>query len=223
MTCEHAGNYIPAKWEEKISIPKSELQSHKGWDIGAFAVFEELKSLADANFYTKTSRLLIEANRSLHHPNLFSKYSKALSKEEREELINDHYQPYRFAVEQWIEKQTEPVLHLSVHSFTNQLNGVVRNCDIGFLYDPKIATEKEFALLWKMQLAIEEPSIRVRMNYPYKGTADGFTTHLRRLFPRNYGGIEIEINQKLTSEAPVAIAETLRQTLFNALTLQKAL
>ena len=41
------------------------------------------------------------------------------------------------------------------------------------------------------------PSLVVRRNYPYLGTADGLTTCLRKRFaPRAYLGIELEINQK---------------------------
>jgi hypothetical protein len=37
----------------------------------------------------------------------------------------------------------------------------------------------------------------VRRNYPYRGYADGLTTHLRRRYRgRAYIGIEIEVNQK---------------------------
>ncbi|MGZ5244731.1 MAG: N-formylglutamate amidohydrolase, partial [Bacteroidia bacterium] len=41
------------------------------------------------------------------------------------------------------------------------------------------------------------PELTVKFNYPYLGTDDGFTTHLRKLFPdEKYAGVEIEINQK---------------------------
>ena len=40
----------------------------------------------------------------------------------------------------------------------------------------------------------------VRHNYPYLGKMDGFTTYLRKKFPKNYVGIEIEINQKYAPE-----------------------
>jgi hypothetical protein len=37
----------------------------------------------------------------------------------------------------------------------------------------------------------------VKMNQPYKGTDDGFTTYLRKKFdPEHYAGIELEVNQK---------------------------
>jgi hypothetical protein len=43
----------------------------------------------------------------------------------------------------------------------------------------------------------------VRRNYPYRGTADGFTTYLRRQFSaRKYLGIELEVNQSLLGRQP---------------------
>jgi hypothetical protein len=39
----------------------------------------------------------------------------------------------------------------------------------------------------------------VRRNYPYRGDADGLTTHLRKRYPDGrYTGVEIEVNQKHT-------------------------
>jgi hypothetical protein len=43
--------------------------------------------------------------------------------------------------------------------------------------------------------------MKVRFNYPYKGTSDGLTTTLRKKFGPQYVGIEIEINQKFFSVA----------------------
>ena len=92
------------------------------------------------------------------------------------------------------------MLHLSIHSFTPTLNGENRNAEIGILYDPKQAEEKSFAATWKEQLQLNLPEYNVRFNYPYLGTADGFTTYLRKKFPINYSGLELEINNKLSGE-----------------------
>ena len=59
---------------------------------------------------------------------------------------------------------------------------------------------------------------RVRRNYPYRGAADGLTTALRRLFkPKDYLGLEIEINQALLASVSFhnvarTLVETIRQT-----------
>jgi len=89
------------------------------------------------------------------------------------------------------------VLHLSVHSFTPAIDGRVRNADVGLLYDPARTAERRVCQQLQRALQSAHPELRVRRNYPYRGTADGFTTYLRRLFPdKQYAGIEIEINQR---------------------------
>jgi predicted N-formylglutamate amidohydrolase len=91
---------------------------------------------------------------------------------------------------------THSVFHLSIHTFTPSLNGEVRNCEIGILYDPKRKNEALFAKNLKQTLKNHFQGIRVRMNYPYKGISDGHTTHLRKIFDqKSYAGIELEINQ----------------------------
>jgi predicted N-formylglutamate amidohydrolase len=119
---------------------------------------------------------------------------------EREAILEVHYFPYRRQVENAIQTfiaQNHSVLHLSVHSFTPELNGEVRNADIGLLYDPQRNTEKAFCARWNQEFEKLDSNLKVRFNYPYRGTADGFTTHLRKLFPDGkYGGIELEVNQK---------------------------
>ncbi|MFZ0489378.1 MAG: N-formylglutamate amidohydrolase, partial [Salegentibacter sp.] len=95
-------------------------------------------------------------------------------------------------------KKGEEVWHLSVHSFTPQLKGETRNADIGLLYDPSRKMEKKISADFKRLLQEEIPALKIRYNYPYLGKADGFTTYLRKKFPKQYAGIELEVNQKFT-------------------------
>jgi len=89
------------------------------------------------------------------------------------------------------------VIHLASHSFTPVLDGVVRNADIGLLYDPARPGEVELCRRWQAKLEARAPGLRVRRNYPYTGRSDGFTAWLRRRFPADrYVGIELEINQQ---------------------------
>ncbi len=199
ITCEHGGNTIPKKYagcfKENIAV----LKTHRGYDLGALDVYNALTSLSNYSAYCTTSRLLIELNRSLHHKNLFSEFTKPLSFDIKKELIDNYYTPYRTIVEKYINKNIaikNEVLHLSIHSFTPTLNTIERNCDIGLLYDPKNQKEKKFCKTLKSNLTLAKPDLKIRFNYPYLGTADGFTSYLRKKFPANYIGIELEINQK---------------------------
>lgn len=217
LSCEHGGNKIPEKFKYLFKNNEDVLETHRGLDLGALDVFKHLKPLAEASFFSKTSRLLIELNRSLHHKNLFSEFSKSLSKEEKKEVIKE-YTSYRNSVENTIQElmnQKETVVHLSVHSFTPVLNSVERNCDIGLLFDSRKTKEKAFCKLLKSELISEEPTLNVRYNYPYLGKADGFTTYLRKQFPENYLGIEVEINQKFSNTDKMS--ELMKQTVFKAI------
>lgn len=88
------------------------------------------------------------------------------------------------------------IVHLGIHSFTPTLNGKVRNTDIGILYDPSRSQERAYANIIKAEIKRLYPAMKVRFNYPYKGSSDGLTTTLRKKFGPRYVGIEIEINQK---------------------------
>ena len=88
------------------------------------------------------------------------------------------------------------IVHLGIHSFTPVLNGNVRNADIGILYDPTRPLERNYANVIRDEIKRLYPHMKVRFNYPYKGSSDGLTTALRKKFGPHYVGIEIEINQK---------------------------
>jgi predicted N-formylglutamate amidohydrolase len=199
ISCEHAVNSLPAKYSSFFKGNESVLSTHRAYDIGAIELYETLVQKLNPDFCLKgeVSRLLIELNRSLHHPQLFSDFTKSLSKEEKEELIANYYRSYRSEIEHFITsniKSNFNILHISVHSFTNELKGIQRNADLGILYDPKRVTEKKFAKTYKSALRSQLPSFKVRFNYPYLGTADGFTSYLRKKFPQQYLGIELELN-----------------------------
>ncbi|GHC51120.1 N-formylglutamate amidohydrolase [Ulvibacter litoralis] len=216
LTCEHGGNKIPKAYKNFFHTPV--LKTHRGYDLGALDLFQFLKSLSDASFFSTTSRLLIELNRSLHHRNLFSEFSSEFSKKEKAELITTYYVPYRAAVEKNIKNEIEngeSVLHLSIHSFTPKLHGEKRNCDIGLLYDSKKKKEQEFCKQFKEGLLQQDSSLQVRFNYPYLGSADGFTTYLGKQFPKNYIGVEIEVNQKFASENVLNLE--LKKCIFTAI------
>ena len=216
ITCEHAFNEIPAAYFHLFQSSEDILNSHEGYDPGSYDLFCFLKPLADHQFYQKMGRLLVEVNRSVHHPKLFSRFTKKLTEKEKTAILEQYYFPYRNTIEKTITDivEREEILHVSIHSFTPQLNGEIRNCDIGLLYDPACTSEKNQALmLRKCITAISD--YKVRMNYPYLGKADGFTAYLRRKFPRNYAGIEIEINQKYA--ACNQFPEELKQVIYHSL------
>jgi len=217
LTCEHGGNTVPIQLAHIFKNNSAVLETHSAFDLGALDLFNALKPLSETSFYSKQSRLLIELNRSLHHPKLFSTYSKALSKVEQRDLIKT-YTLYRNSVETCIKKLIdahERVIHISVHSFTPILNSVERNCDIGLLFDSRISQEKAVCKRLKQQLSQENSLLKIRYNYPYLGKSDGFITYLRKQFPDHYIGIELEINQKYSDNN--IMTTSIKTAVFNAL------
>lgn len=197
------------------------LKSHRGWDPGALALAQRFAEAFPAKlFFSTTTRLLVELNRSLHHPKLFSDYTRGLSRDAKQQVIETYYLPHRQAVERYIASEIaagRSVLHIGVHSFTPQLNGEVRHADIGLLYDPARKKERQFCAAWRTALLAAAPDLRVRKNYPYLGTADGFTTYLRRQFgAADYAGVELEVNQRYPLQGRSAWRQ-LQATLVSAL------
>jgi predicted N-formylglutamate amidohydrolase len=179
-------------------------ESHRGWDPGSLELAEFLASRLDAPLISATvTRLLIELNRSLHHPRLFSEFSRPLSPAMRRDVIDrfhaPHIQRVRSAIESLLD-QARRVIHVGVHTFTPVLDGLPRNCDIGLLYDPGRGPERDFSLAWQRCLRAADPSLRVRRNYPYRGCADGLTKSLRRAFEaERYLGVELEVANDLAT------------------------
>lgn len=180
---------------------ESLLKTHRGHDPGALAVARKLSETLDAPLFASTvSRLLIDLNRSLGHPKLYSEATRDAAPATRREILERFYLPYRSAVEAQVAAAVargDRVIHLASHSFTPVLDGAVRNADIGLLYDPARAGEADLCHCWQAQLKARAPDLKVRRNYPYAGRSDGLTAFLRRRFPDGaYVGIELEINQK---------------------------
>jgi predicted N-formylglutamate amidohydrolase len=201
ITCEHGGNEVPPGYARLFRARREVLRTHRGYDIGALAIAKDVAEGLDAPLHASTNtRLLIDLNRSIGRPALFSEFTGGLDAKAKQDLIQRHYAPYRAAVERRIGALAGRgfrVLHLSIHTFTPVLRGQRRDADIGLLYDPRRALEKQLASGWRWTLGLEGP-FRVRFNYPYLGRSDGFTTHLRGRFPSaRYLGIELEVNQRL--------------------------
>lgn len=207
FSCEHGGNRIPARYRSYFVGCESQLASHQGYDAGALVLARDFAQALKCKLFAATiSRLLIDLNRSRGHRDLYSKVLRSAPQFVRTEIFEAYYRPYRDCVTQEIAMliaQSRRVVHVSVHSFAPRLRGVVRNVDVGLLYDPSRRTEKAFVVAWQQALRVAMPTMTIRRNYPYAGKADGLTTALRRIYDdRVYAGIEIEINQKHVMTAP---------------------
>jgi predicted N-formylglutamate amidohydrolase len=206
VTCEHGGNTVPPRYRDLFVGAERDLASHRGWDRGARTLAAQLARILDAPLIAATTtRLLVDLNRSEDHHDVLSEFTRPLTGAARERIFDMYYRPYRDAVRAAIDTHFDAgarVIHISAHSFTPVLRGVVRDADIGLLYDPR--RKREVALCHALATAVnnEMPALRIRRNYPYRGDTDGLTTTLRGEYhARDYAGIEIELNQKLLQRA----------------------
>jgi predicted N-formylglutamate amidohydrolase len=203
ITCEHGGNLVPKAYRHLFFPYQELLETHKGYDIGALKIAKALAYEFGCPCITSnTTRLLVDLNRSFHHKALFSCVTDPLDRIEKTKILSRFYFPYRGRVIRKIKElhdERKKILHLSIHSFTPILEGSVRRADVGLLFDPSRTNEKRLSSELKDKI-VDSCPWHVRLNYPYKGISDGFTTFLRKVYPNDqYAGIEIEINQKLAS------------------------
>jgi predicted N-formylglutamate amidohydrolase len=157
ITCEHGGNRIPAAYRPYFAQHRSLLATHRGYDAGALVMAKALAGAFAAPLIASTvSRLLIDLNRSLHHPRAFFEATRDADASLRAKIVAEHYQPYRTEVEHLVARSVargHRVIHISSHSFTPVLDGIVRVADVGLLYDPIRRGEVALCARWKASLA----------------------------------------------------------------------
>src|SRR5262245_50800856 len=138
LTCEHGGNDVPRRWATHFRGQKKRLATHEGLDIGAAGVAKRVSKALDAPLLlATTSRLVVDLNRSVGNDTLFSDVTRALSAEERHDILEEHYAPHRAAVEHAVALSVSrriSVVHVGVHSFTPVLHGKTRTADVGLLF-----------------------------------------------------------------------------------------
>lgn len=223
VTCEHGGNVIPSEFADVFdrNDAQSWLESHRGYDPGSLNAAEQFAgALHTKSIISTTTRLLVDLNRSLDNDTLFSKFTRNLPEDRRQQILRRYYKPYHDSV-QWtiraIVDAGQTAIHLSIHTFTPRIAGKWRPFDVGLLYDPSAKPEANYCRLWRQRIGAAVSKIRVRMNEPYAGTDDGLTTMLRRKFDsKTYYGIEVEISNRFfagPSKRATDIIRTLIQSL----------
>lgn len=224
LTCEHASRAVPRAYRALFSSSsaRAALQSHRAWDPGALPCAQHLAQAYQAPlFLGEVTRLLVDLNRSPSHPRVFSEWSQVLPAEDKQRLLERYHVSHFERVLALLREQSpeRPLLHIAVHSFTPLWEGELRPTDVGLLYDPARSLESTWAHHWQRALR-QTSSLCIHRNAPYRGTADGLPTRLRRLFADPlYAGIELELNQSLltTPRARMRLCQLLELTLSSSL------
>jgi predicted N-formylglutamate amidohydrolase len=229
LTCEHGGNKVPSAYKRLFWGKSAVLRTHRGLDIGALGVAKDLKGLLKAPLnFSEVSRLLVDLNRFLESPTLFSEFTKGLKESERQKILKLYYHPHWKKVSRHLQSlvsKKHAVFHIAVHSMTDRLHGQTREMQIALLYDPRRKSEKAFANLWITELRKEFPDYKFARNNPYKGDGEGLASYFRKRFKeKNYVGLELEMNQGLlrsfkTAQERKAFSQSLAASLKRAVDL----
>lgn len=200
ITCEHGGHAIPRPYRSLFKGQGELLASHRSYDLGALGLARRMAARFDAPLYAAlTSRLLVDMNRSIGHPRLFSSFTRTLPEKEKQRILHEYYVRHRDPIEEAVRRRIAAggsVVHIACHSFAPLLDGRARSMDVGLLYDPQREDEQRLCAAWKKSLIDRWPAGRIRRNAPYKGVSDGLATCFRKRLAQRYIGIELEINQR---------------------------
>lgn len=205
VSAEHASRRVPARWQSLFADHGATLgailDSHRAWDPGSAALARDLAAALDAPLLAgRVSRLLVDLNRSASHPHRFSEFSLELPAAEREYLARNYWAPHWQAFGEALETLPRPLLHIGCHSFTPELDGDVRDFEIGLLYDPSRPAERAFCDRLAGALAEHAPDLKVRRNRPYRGAANGIgQQHRRGRADGDFASVELEVNQRLVA------------------------
>jgi predicted N-formylglutamate amidohydrolase len=198
LTCEHASQRLPSPWVWP-EHDRRLIDTHWAYDLGAREITLELaRTLRATAVLAEYTRLLVDANRSEGHPDLFRAVAEgepvllnqAISASEAELRVSRFHRPFHAAVDRALLDVRAPLL-LSIHSFTPVYEGAVRNVELGVLFDD----QEEAAFALGAALARELPN--VAYNEPWSGklgliySADAHSRRNHRV------ALELEVRQDL--------------------------
>ena len=169
-------------------------------------------------FHSTVTRLLVEPNRSLGHPRLFSEFTAALDESARRSIISAITPRIAIASKVGSNKRSPMGRRCCISACTHSRpTGTVNRAPptSGCCTIPRTNRRKRFATRGAASLQLR-PDLRVRRNYPYLGKSDGLTTELRRRFgAKRYHGIELELNQ-LWPHKPAAEWRQMKHALIDS-------
>lgn len=229
LTCEHASNRLPRGLRARLAPERALLDTHWGWDIGAWEVARRLaQSLGAAAVGGGVSRLVVDLNRPAVDPTLVRReagwvplsFNARVPPAEVERRLVAWHLPYHDAIDRAIlrlvTRGVRPLL-LAVHSFTPIYEGRRREFDMGVLFD---RSRRHAALLMR---GLKRERFSVLPNQPYSGLAGMMYSIDRHGTHHGLPCLEIEMNQALFRErgAAARLAARLARALRPVLALQR--
>ena len=182
ITCDHASHRIPRALDN-LGLDTATLRAHIGWDIGAAKVARRVATMLDAVLIEANySRLVIDINRPLQHPDSIATVSEQIRVPGNENVdaaqaarrANACFRPYHKTLDELVNNVSargQSPLLVAVHSFTPVFNGHSRPWHIGVLWN----TREQLAV--ELIEALEKRGLCVGNNQPYDAReAVGYTT-----------------------------------------------
>jgi len=199
---DHAGNRVPEGLAD-LGLAPAELNRHIALDIGVAALGRRLSLELDAPFIAQRySRLVIDSNRALSHPDSIATTSDGtviagnagLDADRRRARAHAIHMPYHQAITDLVaarDAQGVTTIIVSLHSFTPSLAGVTRPWQAGVLYG---GGREDFARAVLSALAADD--LVVGDNLPYQFDETDFTVP-KHAFASGRPYVEFEIRQDM--------------------------
>lgn len=202
LSCEHASDHVPDTLGSCFLEPNLNSLGFEKFDPFSAQFTKTIASTLKCDYLLgQISRQVIDLNKNHQQEHCLSPFVRSnCSAQEKQQLLEQYYFPYRKSCQQSIENyiaQDFQVLHLSIHTFNPEENGQTHDAAIGLLYDSSRHAEKEVTRIWNELLTKRTPYI-VKLNYPRTGARDNITSYLRKQYQEtDYIGIELECNALL--------------------------
>jgi len=216
ISCEHATGRIPKQFGT-LGLKVKELSGISDhFDKGAEFIARRLShNLRARCMLSSYSRLVVDLNRGLDHPDIVKTHSfgkfipmnQNLSALEKTNRIKSYYAPYHRRMEKEIDalkKMHDNVHYISVHSFSGWIKGKGRDADIGLMYNNSVSLK--LAKVIKKEL--EKSNLKVKLNEPYSGYSN--LAHCLQKYGKgsNVHNLQIEVNDNHFADAQSAIKIT---------------
>ncbi|MEZ6183813.1 MAG: N-formylglutamate amidohydrolase [Planctomycetota bacterium] len=206
ITCEHAGNAVPADLE--LGIPREVLDAHWGWDRWAYETLQRFAGeLGATTVATRVSRLVLDANRGVEDATLIVPDAggvaipgnQGLSPDQVAARVARFHTPYHAVVDRELRGMVarfgrERVVFFTFHSFTGSWAGQDRDFDVGVLFD----AHEDLAA--GVKRALQTRGLRTRLNEPYSGYRGQIYSAARHGEAHDVAYFELELNQDVLED-----------------------
>lgn len=221
LTCEHAASAVPDGLET-TDTDRKWLKTHWGWDIGIFDVTRALAEIEGAPVVaSRYSRLLCDVNRHPEQRGLVRthikddpiSFNQNLDQRDVYRRLATYHAPYHRLVDECLTRQVElnrNVKLISMHSFTPELDGEVRDMEIGVLFHDG---QDDYAD--HMADAFRAEGFSTALNEPYSGKNNMIYSVRRHGLAHDIRHLELEIRNDLidTPDKAADMAESVAAAL----------